>query len=137
LLYEDIVREEHSLFEKLYEAGEEGFNRFLTELLSNPTVATVAKKALKNAAATKGKIDRGVDSVLLLFNLPSKDDYNKLLAKIETVQGSLVNVNMKLDRLLAEQHKQKKPAPRKKSPRAASSQALGKESHPVKADSSS
>jgi hypothetical protein len=136
LLYEDIVREEHSLFEKLYEAGEEGFNRFFTELLSNPTVATVAKKALKNATATKGKIDRGVDSFLLLFNLPSKDDYNRLLAKLETVQGNLVNVNIKLDRLLAEQHKQKKLAPRKKSPRAVSSQALGKESHPVKADSS-
>jgi hypothetical protein len=110
------VREEHSLFEKLYEAGEEGFNRFLTELLSNPTVATVAKKALKNAAATKGKIDRGVDSFLFLLNLPSKDDYNKLLAKIETVQGSLVNVNMKLDRLLAEQHKQNKPGRRRKAP---------------------
>jgi hypothetical protein len=121
------VREERSLFEKLYEAGEEGFNRFLTELLSNPTVATVAKKALRNAAATKGTLDRGVDSLLLLFNLPSKDDYNKLLAKIETVQGSLVNVNMKLDRLLAEQQKQKKPARRKKNPRAASSQALRKE----------
>lgn len=128
------MREEHSLFEKLYEAGEEGFNRFLTELLANPTVATVAKKALKNAAATKGKIDRGVDSFLFLFNLPSKDDYNKLLAKLETVQGSLVNVNMKLDRLLAEQQRQKKPVPRKKSPRVTSSQALGKESQPVKAD---
>lgn len=110
------MREEYSLFEKLYEAGGEGFNRFLSELLSNPTVANVTKKALKNAAATKGKIDRGVDSFLFLFNLPSKDDYNKLLAKIETVQGSLVNVNMKLDRLLAEQHKQKKPVRRKKSP---------------------
>ena len=130
------MREEHSLFEKLYEAGEEGFNHFLTELLSNPTVATVAKKTLKNAAATKGKIDRGVDSFLLLFNLPSKDDYNKLLAKLETVQGSLVNVNMKLDRLLAEQHKQNKRVPRKKSPGAAFSQASGKESQPVKAASS-
>lgn len=135
-MYESPVREEYSLFEKLYEAGEEGFNRFLTELLSNPTVATIAKKALKNAAATKGTLDRGVDSFLLLFNLPSKDDYNKLLAKIETMQGSLVNINMKLDRLLAEQHKQKKPARRRKSSRAPSSQALGKESHPVKADPS-
>jgi hypothetical protein len=110
------VSQEHSLFEKLYEAGEEGFNRFLTEVLSHPTVASVAKKALKNAASTKGKIDRSVDSFLLLFNIPSKDDYNKLLAKLETVQGSLVNVNMKLDRLLAEQQKQKKPPRRKKDP---------------------
>jgi hypothetical protein len=121
------VREERSLFEKLYEAGGEGFTRFLTELLSNPTVATVAKKALRNAAATKGTLDRGVDSFLLLFNLPSKDDYNKLLAKLETVQGSLVNVSMKLDRLLAEQRKQKKPARRNKSSRAPSPQAMGKE----------
>ncbi|MSQ46792.1 MAG: hypothetical protein EXR78_00150 [Deltaproteobacteria bacterium] len=131
------MHEEHSLFEKLYEAGEEGFNRFLTELLSNPTVTEVAKKALKNAAATKGKIGRGVDSFLFLFNLPSKDDYNKLLAKLETVQGNLVNVNMKLDRLLAEQHKHNKPALRKKSSRTGSSHALRKDSHPVKAASSS
>lgn len=125
------MREQHSLFDKLYEAGEEGINRFLKELLSNPTVTAVAKKALKNASLTKGKIDRGVDTLLLLFNLPSKDDYNKLLAKVETVQGSLVNVNMKLDRLLAEQQKQKKPVRRKKPPQSAPL-APGQESHPVK-----
>jgi hypothetical protein len=125
------VHEQHTIFDKLYEAGEESVNRFLRELLSNPTVAAVAKKALKNASVTKGKIDRGVDTLLFLFNLPSKDDYNKLLAKIETVQGSLVNVNIKLDRLLAEQQKQKKPTRRKKNSRPAF-RAPGKESHPVK-----
>lgn len=130
------MREQHSIFDKLYEASEEGINRFLKELLSNPTVAAVAKQALKNATVTKGKIDRGVDTLLLLFNLPSKDDYNKLLAKVETVQGSLVNVNMKLDRLLAEQQKQKKPIRRKKNLRPVS-QLLGKESHPVKDDPAS
>jgi hypothetical protein len=135
-LYESLVREQHSIFDKLYEAGEESVNRFLKELLSNPTVTAVAKKALKNATLTKGKIDRGVDTLLLLFNLPSKDDYNKLLAKIETVQGNLVNVNMKLDRLLAERQKQKKPARRKKNLRSVS-QTLGKEPSPVKDNSSS
>lgn len=126
------MREDSSLFEKLYEAGEEGFRRFLTEMLSNPAVATFAKKALKNAASTKGKFDRGMDSFLLLLNLPSKEDYNKLLTKVETLQGSLVNINMKLDRLLAEQHKQKSPSRRKKNSRTASSATLQKESHSVK-----
>ena len=128
------MREQYSIFDKLYEAGEEGVNRFFKELLSNPTVSAVAKKALKNATLTKGRIDRGVDTFLLLFNLPSKDDYNKLLAKIEAVQGSLVNANMKLDRLLAEQQKQKKPTRRKKNSRPIS-QALGKKLRPVKNDS--
>ena len=37
------------------------------------------------------------------LNVPSRADYNRLLAKIEALQGSLVNLSMKLDRLLAHQ----------------------------------
>jgi hypothetical protein len=43
-----------------------------------------------------------------LLNLPSKADYNRLLAKIESLQGSLVNLNIKLDRLLAERERPKR-----------------------------
>ena len=42
------------------------------------------------------------------MNLPSRANYNKLLVKIEHLQGSLVNLNMKLDRLLAAQEQTKK-----------------------------
>ena len=108
------MKEEQTIFDKLYEAGEEGMARFAKEALSYPTVSEFLKQALRNASSTKGKIDKSMDTVLALLNLPSKEDYNRLLAKVETVQGSLVNLNIKLDRLLAEQKKSKKSTSRKK-----------------------
>ncbi len=108
------MKEEQTIFDKLYEAGEEGMARFAKEALSHPTVSGFMKQALRNASSTKGKIDKSMDTLLALLNLPSKEDYNRLLAKVETLQGSLVNLNIKLDRLLAEQNKRKKSTQRKK-----------------------
>ena len=95
------MKEEKTLFEKIYEAGEEQLTRFAKEMIAHPSFSATLEKAFRNAAATKGKVDRNVNILLGLFNLPSKSDYNKLLAKVEAVQGSLVNLNIKLDRLLA------------------------------------
>ena len=101
------MSEEQTIFEKMYEASEEGFSRFTKEILSHPMFSTVMRKALRNASATKGKIDKSVDTLLMLLNVPSKEDYNRLLAKVEAVQGSLVNLNIKIDRLLAGKEKAK------------------------------
>ena len=108
------MKEGQTIFDKLYEAGEESMARFTREALSRPAVSGFMKQALRNASSTKGKIDKSMDALLALLNLPSKEDYNRLLAKVETLQGSLVNLNMKIDRLLAEQSKGRKSPPRKK-----------------------
>lgn len=108
------MKEEQTIFDKLYEAGEESMARFAKEALSHPAVSGFMKQALRNAASTKGKIDKSMDTLLALLNLPSKEDYNRLLTKVETLQGSLVNLSIKLDRLLAEQTKNKKSTSRKK-----------------------
>jgi hypothetical protein len=121
------MAEEKTLFEKLYEVGEENLARFAEEVISNPTFSDTMDQTLRNAAETKGKVDQNIASLLGLLNLPSKADYDKLLAKVETVQGTLVNINMKLDRLLAAQEKKpnrtaraklasKTAQPRKKKP---------------------
>lgn len=96
-----MKKEEKTLFEQMYETGEERFSRFAKEVVTHPTFSSMIEKALRNALATKGKVDQNVDHFLNLLNIPSKSDYNKLLAKIETLQGSLVNLNIKFDRLLA------------------------------------
>ena len=49
--------------------------------------------------------------LLGLLNMPSKADYNRLLSKIEALQGSLVNLNIKVDRLLAERDRPKRRRP--------------------------
>ena len=114
------MKEEKTLFEKIYEAGEEQLTRFAKEVISHPTFSAALEKALRNAAATKGKMDRNVGTLLGLFNIPSKSDYNKLLAKVEAVQGSLVNLNIKLDRLLSTGAfaKKTKKTPRRKPKRS-------------------
>jgi hypothetical protein len=112
-----MKKEEKSLFERLYEASEEQVSRFAKEAASHPSFSTVLEKALRNAIETKGKVDKNVEHLLSFFNIPSKGDYNKLLAKVETLQGSLVNLNIKLDRLIAVLEKPKKPARRKSKPR--------------------
>ena len=106
-------KEEKSLFEKLYEASEERVSRFTKEAISHPSFSSVVERALRNITETKGKVDKNVDHFLSLINIPSKSDYNKLLAKVETLQGSLVNLNIKVDRLIASLAKPKKSSPRR------------------------
>lgn len=62
---------------------------------------------VERAAKTKGRMDKNTETILHLLNLPSRADYNKLLLKIEHLQGSVVNLSMKLDRLLAAQERKK------------------------------
>lgn len=109
-----MKKEEKTLFEQMYETGEERFSRFAKEVVTHPTFSLMIEKALRNALATKGKVDQNVDHFLNLLNIPSKSDYNKLLAKIETLQGSLVNLNIKFDRLLASLERLQNPLPRKR-----------------------
>jgi ATP-dependent exoDNAse (exonuclease V) alpha subunit len=108
-----MKKEEKSLFEKLYEASEEQASRFAKEVVSHPSFSSIMEKALRNAMEAKGKIDKNVDQLLGLLNIPSKSDYNKLLAKMEALQGSLVNLNIKIDRLSAALEKPKRTSRRK------------------------
>jgi hypothetical protein len=101
----------------LYEEGGARVNKVLEDLLKSPRVTDRLGKTVGRAAGAKRQIDRNMQLLLSLLNLPSRADYNRLLAKIETLQGSLVNLNMKLDRLMAAQERAAaKPArrPRKK-----------------------
>ncbi len=118
-----MKQEEKSLFEKLYEAGEEQVSRLAKEATTHPSFASAIEKTLRSALETKGKVDQNINHVLGLLNLPSKADYNKLLAKIETLQGSIVNLNIKFDRLLAAVQQPKRVSrPKQKSSPASSDQ---------------
>jgi len=95
------MREEKHLFQWLYSLGEEKLAQFAKEVMANPRFAESLSKAFERAAKTKGQVDRNIDTLLGFLNIPSRTDHNKLLTKVEAVQGSLVNLNIKLDRLLA------------------------------------
>ena len=97
------TRDDRNVFQRLREMGEEQVNRVLEELMSSPRFADILGKTIQQAMATKGSMDRNMQTILSLLNLPSKADYKKLATKIEALQGSLVNLNIKLDRMLAQQ----------------------------------
>ncbi len=107
------MQTEKTLSQWLYSLGEEKLTQFAKEVIANPRFAESVSKAFERAAHTKGQVDRNIDTILGFLNIPSKADYNKLLAKVEAVQGSLVNLNIKLDRLL-DTKKKPGPAPRRR-----------------------
>ncbi|MCX8073156.1 MAG: hypothetical protein N3C12_12000 [Candidatus Binatia bacterium] len=102
-----------SVLDWLLSQGEATLNQVIEELLRRPAVSEQIGKVLQRAAKTKGRVDKNVEALLHLLNLPSRADLEKLRLKLDALQGSLVNLNIKLDRLLAaqeQQHAKKSPA---------------------------
>ncbi len=94
-------RASDGFWQRLFGVGEERIGSFVGEILSSPQVAEALGKALSGAARTKGTVDRNMQVLLSTLNVPSRQDLAQLTAKVEALQGSLVNLNIKLDRLLA------------------------------------
>jgi hypothetical protein len=82
--------------------------RLAEDLLQRPVVARAFAGALQRGLETKGAIDRNVQTVLSLLNLPSRADLNRLLTKLEVIQGNLTNLSLKVDRLAAAQRRGRK-----------------------------
>lgn len=107
--------EETPILKRLYGLGEEALNRIAEDLLGNPHFTEVLMRAVQKGLETKGRLDRNLQTVLALLNLPSRADITRLLTKLEALQGSLVNLNLKVDRLA---EKQRRRRPRKSAPTA-------------------
>ena len=93
--------------------------RLAEELLKRPVVAQAFAGALQRGLETKGAIDRNVQTVLSLLNLPSRADVSRLLTKLEVIQGNLTNLSLKVDRLEAAQRRVRKRSPKPRTPRGA------------------
>jgi hypothetical protein len=127
------AREERGFLHRLLELGEQRLSALADEVLSNPKFGELLGNALQRAMETKGRVDRNLQAILSVLNLPSKADYRKLAAKIEALQGSLVNLNIKLDKLLARTEKR---TTRKSSRKAEESSAAPETPLPSGEDSS-
>ena len=110
-------RQESDLLNWLIDRGEEAVGRFVQEVVESPGFSDGVSRVIRGATQTKGKVDKNVETVLHLLNLPSRADYEKLLMKIEYLQGSLINLNMKLDRVLDAQAGAKTSPRRSSKPR--------------------
>jgi hypothetical protein len=130
--------EARSAIARLLERGEDAIGVFVDEFVSNRSLTDQLSKTLGRAADAKKRVDKNMQAVLSALNVPSRADYQRLLTKIEALQGSLVNVGMKLDRVLAAQQEmaaEARKAPRK-TPAAARRPARRRASHPRSTDGS-
>ena len=89
------------MISRLCSLGGEALGTFAASLFASPRFADAFGRAVQGALEAKGRIDRKVQTVLGLMNLPSRADLARIATKLEAVQGSLVNLNLKVDRLLA------------------------------------
>ena len=107
-----------SMLSGLFERGEEVVSVFLDELGRNPRVREQLGKTVERAVDAKRAVDKNMQAVLSVLNVPSRADYHRVLTKIEALQGSIVNLSMKVDRLVAAQeakpHHAAPPPPRHK-----------------------
>jgi len=101
-LYSRALESDTHILKRLYGFGEESLGRLAEELLSNPRVAEAFSVALRKAFEAKGRVDRNMQTVLRLLNVPSRADLNRLATKIEVLQGSLTNLAHKVEALSAE-----------------------------------
>ncbi len=106
--------EEKTVFEKLYEANRENFANLVKDLLAQGCMHDVMEKTFRDAAQAREEVARNMEAILSLLNIPSRTDYEHLVEKVEEVQGNLLNLNMKLDRLLAKKDKTHRRSPGKK-----------------------
>ena len=86
---------------RLCSLGGEAFGTLAASLFVSPRFTEAFGRAVQAALDAKGRVDRNVQTVLGLLNLPSRADLARIATKLEAIQGSLVNLNLKVDRLLA------------------------------------
>jgi hypothetical protein len=96
----------------LFERGGQALGQAVREFAAQPGVSEGVANLAREAVKTKGRVDKNVEQLLHALNLPSRADYDKLLRKMEHLQGSLVNLNIKLDRALAAQKAAAEPTPK-------------------------
>jgi polyhydroxyalkanoate synthesis regulator phasin len=94
--------EAESLLERLRQMSEEGVASFLNELMTNEKWRRRVGQAGERLLVNKQSFDRNVETILDFVNIPSKRDVRELKARLDHLSGQLVNLGMKLDRLLAE-----------------------------------
>ena len=89
-----------NLMDKLRQMSEEGVTGFFNEIMSNDRMRSNLGKAGERFMANKQSFDRNVEQVLDFVNIPSKRDVRDLKARLDHLSSQLLNLSIKLDRIL-------------------------------------
>jgi polyhydroxyalkanoate synthesis regulator phasin len=111
-------RDAENLISKLRAMGEEGISSFFNEVMSNDRLRGGFGRAGERFMANKQAFDRNVETVLDFVNIPTKKDVRDLKQRLDHLSSQLLNLNIKLDRILADGGEKKlmsvKPRAKKK-----------------------
>ena len=94
-------REVESLINKLRQLSEDGASSFFSEVMASDRLRKGLGRAGESFLANKQSFDRNVESLLDFVNIPSKRDVRELKSRLDTLSTQLVNLSMKVDRMLA------------------------------------
>ncbi len=108
------MNEEKTVFERFYEANRENLTNLVKDFLTQGCMHDITEETFRDAAQAREEVARNMGAILSLLNIPSRADYEHVVEKVEEVQGNLLNLNMKLDRLLAKKDKMSRHSTGKK-----------------------
>jgi polyhydroxyalkanoate synthesis regulator phasin len=91
-----------SLMGKLRQLSEEGASSFFSEVMASERLRKGLGRAGERFLSNKQGFDRNVETILDFVNIPSKRDVRELKSRLDTLSTQLVNLSMKVDRMLAE-----------------------------------
>ena len=94
-------RDAENIISKLRQMSEEGLSSVMGELMANERMRKGLGRAGERLMANKHVFDRNVETVLDFVNIPSKRDIRELKSRLDTLSSQLVNLSMKIDRMLA------------------------------------
>jgi polyhydroxyalkanoate synthesis regulator phasin len=89
-----------NLIGKFRQMSEDGITGLFNEILSNEKMRSSFGRAGERLMANKQSFDRNVEQVLDFVNIPSKRDVRELKARLDHLSSQLLNLNIKLDRIL-------------------------------------
>ena len=112
-----MPRRDDNLLDKLRQMSEEGIAGFFNDIMSNDRLRSRFGQAGERFMANKQSFDRNVEQVLDFVNIPSKRDVRDLKARLDHLSSQLLNLSIKLDRVL--DHSEGEPAKAKPSIRRA------------------
>src|SRR5579859_409840 len=104
-------RDAESLMSKLRQMSEDGVASFFSEVMANDNLRRTLGRAGESFFSNKQSFDRNIETVLDFVNIPSKRDVRELKARLDHLNGQLVNLSIKIDRMLAEKQPKSTPAP--------------------------
>jgi polyhydroxyalkanoate synthesis regulator phasin len=103
--------DDDNLIAKLRQMSEEGLSSFFNEIVSNDRMRASLGRAGERFMSNKQSFDRNVEQVLDFVNIPSKRDVRDLKARLDHLSSQLLNLSIKLDRLLESGDAPAKPKP--------------------------